>query len=316
MTSSHRTGFCGAPWSRTSTPSRFRLLTCLSRRWGTSWWKCYKRSTLSPRTRLSKCPRSFLSEFHRALWRVVLRSWQNSWWKCRRIQCTFLWFSPRRSFEGRACGLLSGQGSTASGSRVVDNPVPRGRGGGGARGGLQGSHARQNSTANLEQIVDIPARRGLPDFLPGQSSTASSSSRLRDDADEPLQGFFALFPVRKKVRSWVRTRGRKCSPSRGHPRSKLMRTGMLRVMWSRLCDHAAAVPAVPQQLGGLYSCMPIWVPHSAHCGGCGDLTCAVSGGFGRARCCATTCALVGVAQCLVRRWTHAMRHSGWLWKNL
>ena len=94
-------------------------------------------------------------------------------------------------------GFLSGQGSTASGSRfleeVVDNPVPQGR------GGLQGSRARQNSTAtDVEQIVDIPARRGLPDFLPGQSSTATSSSRLPDDADEGFQGFFALFPVGKK----------------------------------------------------------------------------------------------------------------------
>ena len=68
-------------------------------------------------------------------------------------------------------GILSGQVSTASGSRAVDNPVPQGRGGGGARGGLQGSRARQNSTANLEQIVDSPARRGLPDFLLGWSST-------------------------------------------------------------------------------------------------------------------------------------------------
>ena len=66
-------------------------------------------------------------------------------------------------------GLLSGQGSAASGSgfleEVVDNPLPQGRGGGGARGGLQGSCARQNSTASdVEQIVDTPARRGLPDF--------------------------------------------------------------------------------------------------------------------------------------------------------
>ena len=96
-------------------------------------------------------------------------------------------------------GLLSGQGSKASGSRVVDNPVPQGRGGIGASGGLQGSRARQNSTANLEQIVDIPARRGLPDFLPGQSSTASSSSRLRDDADEAFTGVFSHFsPFEKK----------------------------------------------------------------------------------------------------------------------
>ena len=77
--------------------------------------------------------------------------------------------------------------------QILDTPVP-GCGGGGARGGLQGSRARQNSTAaDVEQIVDIPARRGLPDFIPGQSSTASSSSRLLDDADEGIQGFFRTF---------------------------------------------------------------------------------------------------------------------------
>ena len=98
-------------------------------------------------------------------------------------------------------GLLPGQGSTASGSRfleeVADNPVPQGRRRCG--GGLQGSRARQNSTAaDVEQIVDIPARRGVPDFLPHQSSTASSSSRLRDDADEGFQVVFQTFPRRKK----------------------------------------------------------------------------------------------------------------------
>ena len=107
------------------------------------------------------------------------------------------------------------------------DPVSQGRGGGGARGGLQGSRAGQNATEYLEQIVENPARRGLPDFLPGQGS-ASSSSRLHDDADEDFTAvFFALFPVRKKVRSWARTRGRNCSPSRAHPRGELMRTGML-----------------------------------------------------------------------------------------
>ena len=86
-------------------------------------------------------------------------------------------------------GFLSGQGSTASVSRVVDNPLPQGRGGGGARGGLQGSRTRQNSTANLEQIVDVPARRGLPDFLPGQGSSASSSSRCVTMQMRLLQDF-------------------------------------------------------------------------------------------------------------------------------
>ena len=169
---------------------------CLSRRWGTSWWKWYKRSTLGPRTRLSKCPKSFLSVFHSALWRVVLRSWQHSWWKCPVYVLMVLASKVYSRRELRV--LLSGQGSTTSGSRVVDNPVPQGRGGSGARGGLQGSRARQNSTAKLEQIVDIPARRGLPDFLPGQSSTASSSSRLRDDADEAFTGGFRTFPRSKK----------------------------------------------------------------------------------------------------------------------
>ena len=127
--------------------------------------------------------------------------------------------------------ILSGLGSTASGSRVVDNPVPQGRGGGGARGGLQVSRAgqnsafleqivenpvpqgrggggargglqsylpEQNSAAVVEQIVDIPARRGLPDFLTGQRSS-SSSSRLHDDADEDFTRFFSHFsPFLKK----------------------------------------------------------------------------------------------------------------------
>ena len=127
--------------------------------------------------------------------------------------------------------ILSGLGSTVSGfGQIVDNPVPQGRGGGGARGGLQGSRAGQNSTAYLEQIVDIPvpqgrrgsggglqgslpvqnsaavaeqivdirARRGLSDFLPGQGSSSSSSSRLREDADEAFTGFFRTFHRSKK----------------------------------------------------------------------------------------------------------------------
>ena len=81
--------------------------------------------------------------------------------------------------------------------QLLDIPVPS-RGGGGARGGLQGSRARQNSTAaDVEEIVDMPARRGLPDFLPGQGSIASSSSRF-DDADEGIQGCFSHFFLLEK----------------------------------------------------------------------------------------------------------------------
>ena len=36
-----------------------------------------------------------------------------------------------------------------------------------------------------------------------------------------VKGFFALFNVLKKVRTWPRTRGPNCSPSRAHPRRRL-----------------------------------------------------------------------------------------------
>ena len=122
-------------------------------------------------------------------------------------------------------GLLPGQSSTASGSgileEVVDNPVPQ------ARGGLQGSRARQSSTAaDVEQIVDIPARRGLPDFLPGQSATASSSSRLRDDADEGFQGFFSHFSPSEKSAKLGPRSGSELLPESSHPRGELVWTLM------------------------------------------------------------------------------------------
>ena len=97
----------------------------------------------------------------------------------------------------------------------VDIPVPRG----GVRG-LQGFPPRQSSTAqlasleriserNVEQIVDFPGG-GLQDFLPRHGSTASSSSSHvpAGAVDEPFQGFFSTLPRRKKLRRWVRTRGR------------------------------------------------------------------------------------------------------------
>ena len=126
--------------------------------------------------------------------------------------------------RGGLQGSRAGQDSTAYLEQIVEIPVPQDRREGG--GGLQSSLPVQNSAAVVEQIVDIPARRGLPDFLLGQGS-ASSSSRLHDVADEDFTGFFALFTVRKKVRSWARPRGRNCSPSRAHPRGELLRTGML-----------------------------------------------------------------------------------------
>ena len=97
--------------------------------------------------------------------------------------------------------------------------------------------------------------------------------------------------------------------------------------WSRLCDHAAAVPAVrrvlrasgsvPRQNGGHSSCMQILVRTVQNCAAdCGDLTGtvlvmvlnALVGNCGGS----AVAVRLGVAQCLVRRWIHVMHHPGWL----
>ena len=84
-------------------------------------------------------------------------------------------------------GSRAGQNSTAYLEQIVENPVPLVRREGGRS--VQGSLPVQNSAAVVEQIVDIPARRGLPGFLSGQGS-ASSSSRWHDVVDEDFtRGF-------------------------------------------------------------------------------------------------------------------------------
>ena len=106
------------------------------------------------------------------------------------------WYSLRvvEGARGGLQGSRAGQNSTEYLEQIVENPVPQVRREGG--GGLQGSLPVQNSAPVVEQIVDIPARRGLPDFLPGQGS-ASSSSRLHGVADENFTVFFALSRSKK-----------------------------------------------------------------------------------------------------------------------
>ena len=110
----------------------------------------------------------------------------------------------------------------------VDIPVPLGRGGRNAH--LQGFLPGQVSTALqerlseqiAEQIVDIPGG-SLQDFRPGQSSSSSSHfpAGILEDADELGEGVFRTFPQNKKVRNWVRTRVRECTPVPAHPRQLL-----------------------------------------------------------------------------------------------
>ena len=66
--------------------------------------------------------------------------------------------------------------------------------GGGRGGGLQGSRARQNSTAaDVEQIVGFPARRGLQGF-PQARVPDCLTTQMKE-----FKGFFSLFcPAQKK----------------------------------------------------------------------------------------------------------------------
>ena len=97
--------------------------------------------------------------------------------------------------RGGLQGSLPGQNSAAVHvEQTVDIPVPRRRRR--RSGSPQGSLPGRGSTANLEQIVDTPARDSPQGFLPGQSS--SSSSRSHDGPDAGIQGVFRTFPRMKK----------------------------------------------------------------------------------------------------------------------
>ena len=71
--------------------------------------------------------------------------------------------------------------------QIMDIPVP-GRGGGGARGRLS------TTAADVEQIVDIPARRGLQGFPPRQSPTAVDVEQI---VDIPAREVFQIFSKAK-----------------------------------------------------------------------------------------------------------------------
>ena len=67
--------------------------------------------------------------------------------------------------------------------------------------GIQ-QRVEEQITLTLQFLRVVAALEVLP------SSSGASSSHSPDAVDEALQGFFALFHKSKKVRGWVRTRGR------------------------------------------------------------------------------------------------------------
>ena len=180
--------------------------------------------------------------------------------------------------DGNLQGFLPGQSSPASREdldrlrRAVEQTIPvpvPGRGGGGGRGGLQGSSG-QNSTAQVvEQIVDFSVSGGLQGSLPGQISSQRSLEQLVDipagggpqlpdpgassssavSRDKRGEGFFRIFPRKKKVRAgrWKRS---------AHGRRLLMRTRSPPLMSSSpsctraCCGCAVGTPIVRGRWGG------------------------------------------------------------------
>ena len=133
--------------------------------------------------------------------------------------------------------------------QLVDIPVP-GRGGG--ISGLHGSLPGQSSTALpsleriseriVEQNVEFPVDGGLQDFLPGQSSSATSSSPagVRGSADGPVERVFRTFPQIKKSAKVAPHSGSELPP---HPSSWTAAAQLEdSVEWVRLKDVTSGKP--------------------------------------------------------------------------
>ena len=170
----HRSGYSGAPCSRSSTTPLCRFSTILSRRWWYSRWKSFvssfsvgrwlpsRRGTVRS-SWLSTCPRSRRTVLRRAwLTLYVNRRWWNSWWKCRRWfpfrRCSGLW-SRTLAFQLLVVVELvevlpvfsQDRVTSMTAEQIVDNPVRPG-----GAGDLQGFPRGQGSSALSEQIPEFP----------------------------------------------------------------------------------------------------------------------------------------------------------------
>ena len=124
------------------------------------------------------------------------------------VSFSFLFQQQIVDAPGSPHGFLPGQDYLLVWEQIVDVAVPHGHGGWAGRRGFQVPSQEQNSAAfsGVEHVdIPVPCRGGLQG--PGKGSTASSS-RSPGAADGVFTEFFSQFPRPKKVRSWVRTRGR------------------------------------------------------------------------------------------------------------
>ena len=121
MRSGHRTGFCSAPWSRTSTPSRFRLSMCLSRRWGNKLVEVLQKIDTRTSHQVIEVPKIFPDSVPQRLVESRPPQMAEQLVEVPTEPGYALAVLAAKVFSKRELlGFLSGNGSTASGSRFLE----------------------------------------------------------------------------------------------------------------------------------------------------------------------------------------------------
>ena len=205
-------GYSSAPWSILSTLCRWSHCSmCLRRRWWNNCWTFLHLSISMLPSRLSKCPRLCV---HPALLAQssVRRRRQTSWWKCRRLSPILRYYSGLWSRTLPFPFLLVVEGETQifqvfSVDRVQQRSLR-----------LWNAFVSRlwNRSLTSPLLVEI--------FMVFAQDRAHPQLRILQLLGLTLRmsrfnGFFALFPRRKKVRmspgTWVRV----CPGTSAHPPS-------------------------------------------------------------------------------------------------
>ena len=210
-----RHGYSSAPWSRLSTLCRWSQCSmCLRRRWWNNWWTFLHLSISVLPSRLSKYPRSYV---HPALLAQssVRRRRQTSWWKCRRLSpilryCSGLW-SRSLTFQF----LLVMEGETQifkvfSEDRVQQRILRF------WNAFLSRLWSRSLTFPLLVEVLQIFAQDRVHPQLRTLQLLGLTLRMSR------FNGFFALFPRKKKVQMSPGTWVRECPGTSAHPRRQLM----------------------------------------------------------------------------------------------
>ena len=146
----------------------------------------------------------------------------------------------------RTCGYYHESPAAAPAEKIVDNPVPGRRGGGGI-GGLQGFRPGQNSTVwFVEQNVDIPVPAGGLHDLPVRGASSSSAVSKRRRSRSPRRSLTTTSSMWSSDGCWWAVRQQCCwwlAAADGVPDwpYSLAHRPWTRVSWSRLGTSSVAL---------------------------------------------------------------------------